>query len=776
MDFAGQSRASHASPAPAPRISAPDSAEERQADRIADAVMRGSAVSGGAPTTPTDGGTIHRQCASCAAGGPACSSCADEEGDAGLLFRQAEGGGQVPGGSTSLAARAVSGAGQPLPTAIRSYFEPRMGSDLGQVRIHTDARAGIAARAIHARAYALGNDIAFSPGAYCPQSQSGKQLIAHELAHVATPAAHRPGQVQRDFLEDAQKGSLHPDELVGMTTTDVEGLLSDLHNLFLQQTEGGLTYEGLAVNIAMVEGVLQDRYGTETSSQSTPDAPAPAENPGPVSAQPDFGTGAYAAWRGMSIATAVEQTHWGSMQNRATFIFEYAEYAQQNGLTALAEEASNLYPEEALGISPIEQHATVPSPDLTEMFQIQPLAQAPQEGRRVVRRIEIFVPEVSGPGGILPTRMFSNAYVVGENYMTQDAPDASAGWNFDTYIDGPAGRIPAQHQGGTRYRVLMGSPECPGCHFGRGLVVDLRGQSFVEVLMPTMLSGLSAMNAMRGTTALQGTTGRPPSGGVRVGPAPAQTPSNVGGSVTPIRPPAAVNPQVPQAAFSGQNALALQPSPAISPFPALQPRPIQMPFSAPANSNAYFPFLQPSLAPSTLPLTTSLLTGTSVVTGMSQAPSVAPAAGEGPQTGDRNTPCDYPLPIAWPAELPRVPFASLIRTRSSGVPRTEQGLMSSEIRTSRAIAPPPQPCDPDVENDSGRWNDPFDAHHMHPLFLGGRDTMSNLCSLSAGFHQSGHPRLTNQAEYADVYRQCGINSTYLYHHPMGQVYYVDALK
>lgn len=770
MAFAGQIRASHASPAPAARISAPDSAEERQADRIADAVMRGSAVSGGVPTTPTEAGTIHRQCASCAAGGPACSSCANEEGDAGLLFRQAEAGGQVPGGATSLAARAVSGAGQPLPTAIRSYFEPRMGSDLGQVRIHTDARAGIAARAIHARAYALGNDIAFSPGSFCPQSQSGKQLIAHELAHVATPAAHRPGQVQRDLLEDAQNGSLHSDELVGMTTADVEGLLSDLHNLILQQTESSLTYEGLVVNITMVEGVLQDRYGVETSPQSTPDGAAPAEDTAPVSAQPDFGTGAFAAWQGVPIAKTVEQTHWGSTQSRATYIFEYAEYARQNGLTALAEEASNLYPEEALGMSPIEQHATVPSPDITEMFQIQPLAQAPAEGRRVVRRIEIFVPEVSGPGGILPTRMFSNAYEVGETYMTQDAPDPSAGWNFDTYIDGPAGRIPAQHMGGTRYRVLMGSPECPGCHFGRGLVVDLKGQSFVEVLVPPLLSGLSAMNAMRGTTALQGSMGRPPSGGVRVGPAPAQTPSNVGGQVIPIRPPTAVNPQMPQAAFSGQNALALQPSPATSPFLIPQTRPVQIPFMAPANNNAYFPFLQPSLAPSTLPLTTSLLTGTSVVSGMSQAP----AAGQGPQTGDRNTPCDYPLPIAWPAELPDVPFASLVR--SGGGQRTEQGRMQRQILAARGTNPPPQPCDPDVENDSGRWNDPYDAHHMHPLFLGGGDSVSNLCSLNAAFHQSGHPRLTNQSEYLDVYRQCGINTAHLYNHPIGQVYYVDAHK
>jgi hypothetical protein len=36
-----------------------------------------------------------------------------------------------------LAQRAVAGGGQPLDGATRSFFEGRMGHDLGQVRIHT---------------------------------------------------------------------------------------------------------------------------------------------------------------------------------------------------------------------------------------------------------------------------------------------------------------------------------------------------------------------------------------------------------------------------------------------------------------------------------------------------------------------------------------------------------------------------------------------------------------------------------------------------------------
>ena len=36
--------------------------------------------------------------------------------------------------------------------------------------------------------------------------------------------------------------------------------------------------------------------------------------------------------------------------------------------------------------------------------------------------------------------------------------------------------------GGTRFRVLMGTAQCPGCHFGHGLEVDLYGQSFMEIV------------------------------------------------------------------------------------------------------------------------------------------------------------------------------------------------------------------------------------------------------------------------------------------------------
>ncbi|HRJ53114.1 MAG TPA: DUF4157 domain-containing protein [Candidatus Thiothrix moscowensis] len=74
--------------------------------------------------------------------------------------------------------------GQPLGRAERQYFEPRFGHDFSHVRVHTDSLAGESARAVYARAYTVGRNIAFAEGQYSPGTAEGKRLLAHELTHV----------------------------------------------------------------------------------------------------------------------------------------------------------------------------------------------------------------------------------------------------------------------------------------------------------------------------------------------------------------------------------------------------------------------------------------------------------------------------------------------------------------------------------------------------------------------------------------------------------------
>ncbi|QIB76580.1 DUF4157 domain-containing protein [Halogeometricum borinquense] len=63
-------------------------------------------------------------------------------------------------------------------------MEDRMGDNLGDVRIHTGPSAAKACEDINARAFTVGNHIAFNHGEYDPSSAESQHILAHELAHV----------------------------------------------------------------------------------------------------------------------------------------------------------------------------------------------------------------------------------------------------------------------------------------------------------------------------------------------------------------------------------------------------------------------------------------------------------------------------------------------------------------------------------------------------------------------------------------------------------------
>jgi hypothetical protein len=78
----------------------------------------------------------------------------------------------------------LASPGRGLETREREFFEPRLGRDLGRVRIHVDAAAAESAAAVGAHAYAVGSHVVFGAGRYRPESPDGRRLLAHELAHV----------------------------------------------------------------------------------------------------------------------------------------------------------------------------------------------------------------------------------------------------------------------------------------------------------------------------------------------------------------------------------------------------------------------------------------------------------------------------------------------------------------------------------------------------------------------------------------------------------------
>lgn len=78
----------------------------------------------------------------------------------------------------------LNSSGQPLDSNTRAFFEPRFGHDFSHVRVHNDANADTAARAVNARAFTIGGDVVFASGEFRTETPAGRRLLAHELGHV----------------------------------------------------------------------------------------------------------------------------------------------------------------------------------------------------------------------------------------------------------------------------------------------------------------------------------------------------------------------------------------------------------------------------------------------------------------------------------------------------------------------------------------------------------------------------------------------------------------
>jgi hypothetical protein len=78
----------------------------------------------------------------------------------------------------------LSSPGHPLDAATRAFMEPRFGHDLSRVCIHADVAAARSAREVNALAYTVGNHIVFGEGQFAPNTHEGRQLLGHELAHL----------------------------------------------------------------------------------------------------------------------------------------------------------------------------------------------------------------------------------------------------------------------------------------------------------------------------------------------------------------------------------------------------------------------------------------------------------------------------------------------------------------------------------------------------------------------------------------------------------------
>jgi hypothetical protein len=76
------------------------------------------------------------------------------------------------------------GKGNSLPFPLQAQMEQSFGTDFSQVRVHTDSDAIQLNQQLGARAFTHGSDVYFNRGEFQPSSTEGQRLLAHELTHV----------------------------------------------------------------------------------------------------------------------------------------------------------------------------------------------------------------------------------------------------------------------------------------------------------------------------------------------------------------------------------------------------------------------------------------------------------------------------------------------------------------------------------------------------------------------------------------------------------------
>jgi hypothetical protein len=92
---------------------------------------------------------------------------------------------------------------RPLPADLRGDLERATGASLAEVRVHAGSRGATIASSHSARGVADGSEIFLARGEYAPTTPEGRELIAHEVAHVLQ--ARQASPARPTSIADAER-------------------------------------------------------------------------------------------------------------------------------------------------------------------------------------------------------------------------------------------------------------------------------------------------------------------------------------------------------------------------------------------------------------------------------------------------------------------------------------------------------------------------------------------------------------------------------------------
>jgi len=143
-----------------------------------------------------------------------------------------------------------SRAGKPMESEMQAKMEQAFEADFTEVRIHDDANAQAKAKAVSARALTHGHNIYLGAKAPSLESDAGRHLLAHELAHVVQQeraGTVREGSVSQQGDNFEQAADAAASRAVGSQTARVQssgappGIQRDPERVSRAEVEAALT-------------------------------------------------------------------------------------------------------------------------------------------------------------------------------------------------------------------------------------------------------------------------------------------------------------------------------------------------------------------------------------------------------------------------------------------------------------------------------------------------------------------------------------------------------
>ncbi|SNS94951.1 protein of unknown function [Micrococcales bacterium KH10] len=201
-----------------------DDLAERRADDMAERALKRLAGQ-----SATDGGAERHQ------HGAGCGHVRRASAPAPAAATIGAAGGQLDSESTAQI-NAMRGGGRPLEGGLRAEMETAFGTSLGGVRIHDDARAAQLSSSMSAHAFTTGKDIFFGAGQFSPDTPGGRQVLAHELAHVIS----EPVAPVRRGLFGKFKAFVKGEDYVPTKSEESEQLRKDEKKQLKQEREEGI--------------------------------------------------------------------------------------------------------------------------------------------------------------------------------------------------------------------------------------------------------------------------------------------------------------------------------------------------------------------------------------------------------------------------------------------------------------------------------------------------------------------------------------------------------